>query len=470
MFQSWQEENPGKSLKKFAKPSVAELPGWLDAHIPNIERNYPGFFEQWKQAVKHGNQALSQMSAAGLAKRQVGYKLKNFEYVSPFSAHDPSCTLISPVPPAVPPFSVPSNGFTKQFGYDPITNTVLEPSPLLGQVAGVPAGRAAAAPGIPEIRLAPFSRYPPPSAPSFDLRPQTGQVVPLPSSSSTFASSSNLPPIPRQDVQPRTVAASREAEQIRADDPRDNKIKELEAKLHMYQHQDQLRSSQKRHADNSQLNATPLRLGAEPRSRETATIPPSTTRARVSPPDHACEDDERESGDENSQLKANDVPSARSRLPLSTTRSPVSIDVRAAAPTSNFPPLGPPYPMVSSAINVWNQPPGSRFDSPDLYPMPIANPNPARDLAKKYRAQNRESIYALEGFIRQQELTIRSRENELRTLGIVEAEDCPSFAAGYHSALPVFAPHRGYWQSLPSSHQCGHHPANDHEPSPGARR
>jgi hypothetical protein len=122
------------------------------------------------------------------------------------------------------------------------------------------------------------------------------------------------------------------------------------------------------------------------------------------------------------------------------------------------------------AINIWNQPPGSRFDSPDLYPMPIANPNPARDLAKKYRAQNRESIYALEGFIRQQELTIRSRENELRTLGIVEAEDYPSFAAGYHSALPVFAPHRGYWQSLPSSHQCGHHPANDHEPSPGARR
>jgi len=125
MFQSWQEENPGKSVRKFAKPSVTELPGWLDAHIPNIEKNYPGFFEQWKQAVKHGNQALSQMSAAGLAKRQVGYKLKNFEYVSPFSAHDPSCTLISPVPPAVPAFPVPSNGFTKQFGYDPITNTVL---------------------------------------------------------------------------------------------------------------------------------------------------------------------------------------------------------------------------------------------------------------------------------------------------------------------------------------------------------
>ena len=55
MFQSWQEENPGKSLRKFAKPSVTELPGWLDAHIPNIEKNYPGFFEQWKQAVKHGN-------------------------------------------------------------------------------------------------------------------------------------------------------------------------------------------------------------------------------------------------------------------------------------------------------------------------------------------------------------------------------------------------------------------------------
>ena len=114
---------------------------------------------------------------------------------------------------------------------------------------------------------------------SFDLRPQTGQVFPLPSSSSTFASSSNLPPIPRQDVQPRTVAASREAEQIRAESA--NKIKELEAELQMYRHQDQLRSSQKRHADNSQLKATPLRLGAEPRSRETATIPPSTTRARV---------------------------------------------------------------------------------------------------------------------------------------------------------------------------------------------
>jgi hypothetical protein len=274
----------------------------------------------------------------------------------------------------------------------------------------------------------------------------------------------------------------------------------------MYRHQDQLRSSQKRHADNSQLKATPLRLGAEPRSRETATIPPSTTRARVYPPDHACEDDERESGDENSQLKANDVPSARSRLPfrrgteprsretatippstkrarvyppdhacedderesgeensqlkansarsrlpLSTTRSPVSIDVRAAAPTSNFPPVAPPYPMVTQAISIWN--PGSRFDSPDSYPMPIANPNPARDLAK-YRAQNRESIYALEGFVRQQELTIVRRENELRSLGA--AEDYPSFAAGYHSALPVFVPHRGYWQSPPSSHQCGH--------------
>ena len=465
MFQSWQEENPGKSVRKFAKPSVTELPGWLDAHIPNIEKNYPGFFEQWKQAVKHGNQALSQMSAAGLAKRQVGYKLKNFEYVSPFSAHDPSCTLISPVPPAVPAFPVPSNGFTKQFGYDPITNTVLEPSPLLGQVvAGVPAGRAAAAPGIPEIRLGPFPRYPPPSAPSFDLRPQTDQVVPLPSSSSTFASSSNLPPIPRQDVQPRTVAASREAEQIRAESAHEKKIKELEAELQMYRHQDQLRSSQKRHADNSQLKATPLRLGAEPRSRETATIPPSTTRARVYPPDHACEDDERESGDENSQLKANDVPSARSRLPLSTTRSPVSIDVRAAAPTSNFPPVAPPYPMVTQAISIWN--PGSRFDSPDSYPMPIANPNPARDLAK-YRAQ-KDSIYALEGFIRQQEaanrqqeaafrqqeLTIRNRENELRSLEA--AEDYRSLAAGYHSALPVFVPHRGYWQSPPSSHQCGH--------------
>ena len=232
----------------------------------------------------------------------------------------------------------------------------------------------------------------------------------------------------------------------------------------MYRHQDQLRSSQKRHADNSQLKATPLRLGAEPRSRETATIPPSTTRARVSPPDHACEDDERESGEENSQLKANAVPSARSRLPLSTTRSPVSIDVRAAAPTSNFPPVAPPYPMVTQAISIWN--PGSRFDSPDSYPMPIANPNPARDLAK-YRAQ-KDSIYALEGFIRQQEaanrqqeaafrqqeLTIRNRENELRSLEA--AEDYRSLAAGYHSALPVFVPHRGYWQSPPSSHQCGH--------------
>jgi hypothetical protein len=102
--------------------------------------------------------------------------------------------------------------------------------------------------------------------------------------------------------------------------------------------------------------------------------------------------------------------------------------------------------------------------------MPIANPNQARGLARQFRAQNRESIYALEGLfrqqetafrqqestIRQQELTIRSRENELRTLGIVEAEDYPSSAAGYHSALPVFVPHRGYWQSPPSSHQCGH--------------